>query len=116
LESNNRTILTQLNILLAPFAPFITDELHQLLGNNDSVHQADYPVFDAKYLIQDTIEYPVCVNGKKRDLVSVSAQLTPKEVQDLALTLDTVKKYVDGKELQRIIVVPGKMINLVVKE
>lgn len=116
LESNNRTILTQLNILLAPFAPFITDELHQLLGNNDSVHQTDYPVFDAKYLIQDTIEYPVCVNGKKRDLVSVSAQLTPKEVQDLALTLDTVKKYVDGKELKRIIVVPGKMINLVVKE
>jgi leucyl-tRNA synthetase len=116
LECNKKEILSQLNILLAPFAPFITEELHALIGNTDSVHNASYPVFDAKYMVQDTVEYPVCVNGKKRDLVAVSSQLTPKEVQDLALTLDNVKKYVEGKELQRVIVVPGKMINLVVKE
>ncbi|MBK8626105.1 MAG: leucine--tRNA ligase [Saprospiraceae bacterium] len=116
LECNKKEILTELNILLAPFAPFITEELNKLLGSDTSVHIATYPIFNPTYLVQDTIEYPVCVNGKKRDLVAVSAQLTPKEVQDLALTLDTVKKYLDGKELQRIIVVPGKMINLVVKE
>jgi leucyl-tRNA synthetase len=67
-------------------------------------------------LVQDTVAYPVCVNGKKRDMVEVSAQLTQKEIQDIALTLDNVKKYVEGKELQKVIVVPGRMINLVVKE
>ncbi len=116
LECNKKEILSPLNILLAPFAPFITEELHALLGNIDSVHKASYPVFDAQYMVQDTVEYPVCVNGKKRDMVEVSSKLTPKEVQDIAMTLDNVKKYVEGKELQRVIVVPGKMINLVVKE
>lgn len=116
LECNKKEILSPLNILLAPFAPFITEELHALLGNVDSVHKASYPVFDAQYMVQDTVEYPVCVNGKKRDMVEVSSKLTPKEVQDIAMTLDNVKKYVEGKELQRVIVVPGKMINLVVKE
>jgi len=116
LECNKKEILSPLNILLAPFAPFITEELHALLGNGDSVHKASYPVFNAQYMVQDTVEYPVCVNGKKRDMVEVSSKLTPKEVQDIAMTLDNVKKYVEGKELQRVIVVPGKMINLVVKE
>lgn len=124
LECNKKEILSQLNILLAPFAPFVTDYLHLKLNDSSkSLHWVGsedfkpiYPIFDERHMVQDTVEYPVCVNGKKRDLVSVSAQLSPKEVQDLALTLDNVKKYVEGKELQRVIVVPGKMINLVVKE
>ncbi|HRG41463.1 MAG TPA: leucine--tRNA ligase, partial [Saprospiraceae bacterium] len=88
----------------------------KMLGNDTSVHKASYPIFEASYLVQDTVDYPVCVNGKKRDIVALSSKLTPKEIQDIALTLDNVKKYVDGKDLQRVIVVPGKMINLVVKE
>jgi len=116
LECNKKDILAPLTILLAPFAPFITEELWHMLGNTSSVHSSNYPAFNEKYLIKDTVEYPVCVNGKKRDMVEVSAQLNQKEIQEIALTLDNVKKYVEGKELQRIIVVPGKMINLVVKE
>lgn len=115
LECNKKEILNALNILLAPFAPFITEELNQLLGNKDSVHKASYPIYDEKYLILDTVEYPICVNGKKRDLVTLSSSLTQKEIQELAPTLGNVKKYIEGKDLQRIIVVPGKMINLVVK-
>ncbi|MBK8887045.1 MAG: leucine--tRNA ligase [Saprospiraceae bacterium] len=116
LECNKKEILSALNVLLAPFAPFITEELNKMLGNDTSVHKASYPIFEASYLVQDTVDYPVCVNGKKRDIVALSSKLTPKEIQDIALTLDNVKKYVDGKDLQRVIVVPGKMINLVVKE
>ncbi len=67
-------------------------------------------------MVQDTVEYPVCVNGKKRDLVEVPANLSQQEIQSIALSLDNVKKYVEGKELMKIIVVPGRMINLVVKE
>jgi len=116
LECNKRQILEPLTILLAPFAPFITEELWEMFGNKTSVHTADYPVFLEKYLIQDTVEYPVCVNGKKRDIVAVSAQLSQTEIQSLALSLDNVKKYVEGKDLQKVIVVPGRMINLVIKE
>jgi leucyl-tRNA synthetase len=116
LECNKKEILSALNVLLAPFAPFITEELNKMLGNDTSVHKASYPIFEPSYLVQDTVDYPVCVNGKKRDIVALSSKLTPKEIQDIALTLDNVKKYVDGKDLQRVIVVPGKMINLVVKE
>lgn len=116
LECNKRQILEPLTILLAPFAPFITEELWEKFGNKTSVHIADYPVFLEKYLIQDTVEYPVCVNGKKRDIVEVSAQLSQAEIQALALSLDNVKKYVEGKDLQKVIVVPGRMINLVIKE
>lgn len=116
LECNKKKILEPLNILLAPFAPFITEELWSLMGHEDSVHKAVYPRFEEKYMVQNTVEYPVCVNGKKRDLVSVPAQLTRQEIQSLALSLDNVKKYVEGKEVQKVIVVPGRMINLVVKE
>lgn len=116
LECSKRIILEPLNILLAPFAPFITEELWSLLGQNQSVHKSVYPKFEAKYMVQDTVEYPVCVNGKKRDLVEVPANLSQQEIQSIALSLDNVKKYVEGKELMKIIVVPGRMINLVVKE
>ena len=116
LECNKREILSQLNVLLAPFAPFITEELWQLLGHNTSVHKADYPLFNEKYLVKDTVEYPVCINGKKRDLVELPSNLTPKEIQDMALSFDVVKKYIDGKDVQKIIVVPAKMINIVAKE
>jgi len=116
LECNKRQVLEPLTILLAPFAPFITEELWEMFGNKTSVHTADYPVFLEKYLIQDTVEYPVCVNGKKRDTVEVSAQLSQAEIQAIALSLDNVKKYIEGKDVQKVIVVPGRMINLVIKE
>ena len=116
LECNKKEILEPLNILLAPFAPFITEELWSLLGHASSVHTEIFPVYDPKYLLQNTVEYPVCVNGKKRDMVEVSSQLSVKEIQEIALTLHNVKKYVEGKELLKVIVVQGKMINLVVKE
>lgn len=116
LECSKRIILEPLNILLAPFAPFITEELWSLLGQKQSVHKSEYPKFEEKYMVQDTVEYPVCVNGKKRDLVEVPGNLSQQEIQSIALSLGNVKKYVEGRELMKIIVVPGRMINLVVKE
>lgn len=116
LECNKSEILSQLNVLLAPFAPFITEELWQLLGHDTSVHLADYPLLNEKYLVKDSVEYPICINGKKRDLIELPSNLTPKEIQEMALTFDAVKKYVEGKDVQKIIVVPAKMINIVVKE
>ena len=116
LECNKKEILEHLNILLAPFAPFIAEELWSKLGHQNSVHTTLFPMFDEKYLVQDTIEYPICINGKKRDIVSIDAKLTTGEIHNMALGLDVVKKYIQGKIVQKVIVVPGRMINVVVTE
>lgn len=116
LNCNKRAILENVNILLAPFAPFITEELHSLMGNEGSVHTAAYPIFDDQYMTTDTIEYPVCINGKKRILISLDAALSQKDIQELVPNLDTVQNLIAGKQVQRIIVVPGKMVNFVIKE
>lgn len=115
-ECNKRQILEPLTILLAPFAPFITEELWANMGNEGSVHKAQFPHFDAKHLVQDTIEYPVSINGKKRDTIMLSAQLTQEEIQAQVMELDQVKKYVEGKEIQKVIIVLKRMVNIVVKE
>jgi leucyl-tRNA synthetase len=115
-ECNKRQILEPLTILLGPFAPFITEELWANMGHEGSVHKAQFPQFDAKHLVQDTIEYPVSINGKKRDTIMLSAQLTQEEIQAQVMELDQVKKYVEGKEIQKVIIVLKRMVNIVVKE
>ncbi len=115
-ECNKRQILEPLTILLASFAPFITEELWANMGHEGSVHKAQFPQFDAKHLVQDTIEYPVSINGKKRDTIMLSAQLTQEEIQAQVMELDQVKKYIEGKEIQKVIIVLKRMVNIVVKE
>jgi leucyl-tRNA synthetase len=114
LECKKREILEPLAILLAPFAPFITEELWSIIGHQTSVHTEKYPVFDARHLVKDTVEYPVCINGKKRDMIELSADMNPKEIEIYVMGLDQVKKYVEGQDVKKVIVVPGRMVNIVV--
>jgi leucyl-tRNA synthetase len=114
LECTKKAILEPLNILLAPFAPFITEELWEMMGHPDSVHKAVYPVFQEKYLVSDDIEYPVCFNGKKKDMIRVPSGLSPDEVQAFVMNSENVQKLLAGKNIQKIIVVPGRMVNFVV--
>ncbi|MBC7884021.1 MAG: leucine--tRNA ligase [Saprospiraceae bacterium] len=116
LDCNKKQILEPLCILLAPFAPFITEEIWADMGNSASVHKAIFPNFEPIYLVQDTIEYPVCINGKKRDTIEISAQMSHKEIEDLVMHLDQVKKYVNGKQILKVIVVTNRMVNVVIKE
>lgn len=116
LECNKQAILEPLTILLAPFAPFIAEELWERMGHSTSVHLASYPVFDAAFLVSDTIEVPVCINGKKRDVIQVPAKASQNEIEELARSSEAVQRHLEGKTLQKLIVVPGRMINLVVKE
>jgi leucyl-tRNA synthetase len=110
---NKKSILEPLVCLLAPFAPFMTDELWSHLGHTSSVHCSDYPTANNAYLVKSTIEYPVCINGKKRDMIELSADLTPKQVEEIVMELDSVKKNLEGKKIQKVILVPKKMINIV---
>jgi len=116
LECHKREILQPLCVLIAPFAPFIAEELWQMLGNNTSVHITEYPIKNDSFLTSDTIEYPICINGKKRDAITFDANLSPKELETQALALDIVQKWLEGKTIIKIIVVPNRMINFVVKD
>lgn len=107
-------ILSPLVQLLAPFAPFMSEELWHKLGNEGSVHHSAYPTFDEKHLKEDSIEYPISVNGKKRDAIQIPSDASKDEIEKIALASESVQKWIEGKEVRKVIVVPGRMVNIVV--
>jgi leucyl-tRNA synthetase len=114
LKCNKRSILEPMTIILSPFAPHIAEELWHLLGHESSVVDADYPAFEEKYLVEDSIEYPVSVNGKMRAKISFSADASKEEIEAGALANETIQKWMDGKDPRKVIVVPKKIVNIVV--
>jgi leucyl-tRNA synthetase len=114
LECSNRTVLTKLVQLIAPFAPHIAEELWSLLGHEASVHSSDYPVFDPQYLVEDAVEYPISINGKLRTKATFPTTASIAELEKLAMDLEVVQKWTDGQTVRKIIVVPQRMINIVV--
>jgi leucyl-tRNA synthetase len=115
LKCNKRKILQDLIIVLTPYAPHITEELWNLLGNNSGqLSTATYPVFNPEYLIENEFSYPVSVNGKTRMNLNISLSLTQAEVEEIILANEDLKKYLDGKTAKKVIFVKGKIINLVV--
>ncbi len=112
---NKRAILEPMTVLLAPFAPFISEELWQNLGHSDSVHQASFPEFDESYLVENEIEYPICINGKKRFSHAFDATLDKSTLEQDVMQLDGLTKWIEGKQVMKVIIVPGRMINIVVK-
>jgi leucyl-tRNA synthetase len=114
LDCHKFDILEPLVRLLAPFAPFITEELWSALGQKGSVHHATYPELNPDYLVSDTVEYPVCINGKKRDDLAVSKDITQSDLESQVLALESVQKWLEGAKPKKIIIVPNRMINVVV--
>jgi len=114
LKCHKKAILQDMVILLAPFAPHICEELWHKLGNEGTVVKATYPVLDESYLVEDSITYPVSVNGKKRALHDFPATYSKEEIEKEALTLAEIQKYTEGKTIRKVIVVPKRMVNIVV--
>jgi leucyl-tRNA synthetase len=114
LKCNNRKILTDLIIILSPYAPHITEELWSLLGNKESISKATFPKYDEQYLTESSFEYPVSFNGKMRMKINLSLSLNTQEIEKEVLASEEVKKYLEGKTPKKIIVVPGKIVNMVV--
>lgn len=100
--------------LIAPFAPFLAEDLWHRAGNESSVHHSDYPTFEEKYLVEAAKEYPICINGKKKMILSIATDLSKDEVGDFVLAQDSVQQILDGATPKKVIVVPGRMVNLVV--
>jgi leucyl-tRNA synthetase len=114
LKCHKKKILENLVVILAPYAPHITEELWHALGHEGFILDADYPQADPKYLVETSKDYPVAINGRTRTELSLSLDATQSEVEQLVLANDLVKKWLDGKEPKKIIYVKHKMINIVV--
>lgn len=109
----SRTTLETLPVLLAPLAPFIAEALWTRMGKEGSVVDASFPAFDEKNLVEDSILYPVSINGKVRAKLELSASLNPKEVEEIVLATEEVQKWLEGKAPKKVIVVPGRIVNVV---
>jgi len=113
LGCKSKDILSNLCILLSPFAPHICEELWSLLGNKNSISYEKFPEHDEKYLIESMIEYPVSFNGKLRFKIDLSTSLKQNEVEDVIKNHQSTEKYLNGKSIKKIIFVPKKIINVV---
>ena len=113
-KCNNRHILEQLTVLMAPYAPHICEEIWaQLQPLSSSIFTATYPVFDPSYLTESTFDYPVSFNGKMRYKATLELSLTSDEVKDLILAKPETQKWLEGKTPKKVIVVHGKIVNIV---
>lgn len=115
LKCNKRSILQDLVVVLSPYAPHITEELWHLLGNEPgSLSYASYPKFNPDHLVEDEFAYPISVNGKMRLNLNISLTMEVPEVEKFVLANADVQKYLDGKTPKKVIVVKGRIVNIVV--
>jgi len=110
-----KAVLEDMVLLLAPFAPHIAEELWQELGKDGSVHKAAWPEYDAAALALDEVEVVLQVNGKVRGRITVPATMSQDEVQDTVMAMERAKKLVEDKTVVKVISVPGKLVNIVVR-
>lgn len=114
LKCNKRAILEPLVIALAPYAPHIAEELWHLLGHNDSVTVTTFPQWDEKYLTEDSFEYPVSFNGKVRFKLSMPSTATQADIETAVKAAPEAAKWLEGKEIRKMIIVPKKIVNVVI--
>jgi leucyl-tRNA synthetase len=100
--------------LLAPFAPHIAEEIWENLGHKKSIFLTPWPKWDPKLVKEEMITLIIQVNGKVRDKVEVEATISEEKAKELAISREKIKKWIEGKEIKKVIFVPGKLINIVV--
>lgn len=115
-KCSKRAILEPLVILLSPFAPHISEELWHALGHDGSISYASFPEYNEAYVMEDNCTYAVSFNGKTRFTAELSKAMTPAEVEAYVRGLEQTAKYVAGGNIVKVIVVPGKIVNIVVKQ
>lgn len=101
--------------LLAPFAPHLAEEMWEIYGNTESISYAQWPTFDESKLVSDTVEIVVQLMGKVKAKLDVKKDLTPAELEQIVLANEEVKELIEGKQVMKVIVVPGRLVNIVAK-
>ena len=112
-KCSKRTVLEPLLILISPYAPHIAEELWEKLGNTESISTAHFPIFDPKYLIESSKNYPVSFNGKMRFTLELPLDLSKEEIEKTVLAHEKTEAQLEGRTPKKIIIVPGKIINIV---
>ena len=110
-KKDYRTFLTLLN----PICPHITEELNEVCSLGKRIYNSSWPVYDENKLVDENITIAIQVNGKLRSTVNVSNDITEEELKNISLNEENVKKHISGKEILKVIVIKGKVVNIVVK-
>lgn len=113
-KCTSKAVLEQFLIILSPFAPHIAEELWELGGRNQSIALVSWPSFDEKHLVEDSKNYPISINGKTRTNIELSLSLSKEDIEAAVLANEEVQKWLEGKSPRKVIVVPGRIVNLVV--
>jgi len=106
--------LTALTILIAPFAPHLSEELWEMLGKDNSIHDQSWPEFDPSVLIEEEYKLIIQVNGKVRGFIMVPSSYNEEQIKESSLNTQVAKKWLNGKDAKRLIIIKGKLINIVV--
>jgi len=112
-KCSSKAVLEKVLVLLAPFAPHITEELWNKIGNNGFIADASWPVFDEKHLVESSKIYPISINGKTRTNLEFPLDMSKEEIEKNVLADEIVQKWLDGKPPKKVIVVPGRIVNVV---
>jgi leucyl-tRNA synthetase len=113
LKCHKRQVLEPLTILLSSYAPHLAEEMWHACGHNNSVVMQPFPVYDEKYLVENTFAYPVSFNGKTRFKLELPLDMDVKAIELAALSSEEAQKWLEGKQIRKIIVVPKRIINIV---
>ena len=114
LKCNKKAILSDLCLIISPYAPHICEELWQKLGNKESISFSKYPKYNPKFLVENSHKYPVSFNGKMRFILEIPVNTNKEEIEKQVIKNEKTLKYLEGKTPKKIIVVPGKIVNIVV--
>lgn len=114
LACNKKAVLKDLVVMIAPFAPYMSEELWELMGEQGSVHNSEFPVFNPAHLEESVLDYPVSINGKRRANVAIPADADQASIEKAVLESEDIAKWIEGKEVKKMIIVPKRMINIVV--
>ena len=112
-KCSDREILEPLAVLISPYAPHIAEELWQKLGHDNSIATAPFPVFEPKYLVEDSKEYPISFNGKMRFTIDLPLDLSREEIEAAVMAHEKTQQQLQGRTPKKVIVVPGKIVNIV---
>ena len=115
LKCNKRAILEPMVVLIAPFAPHIAEELWEALGHETSVCDAQWPVFNEKFLVEDTVKMMVAFNGKTRFGIDFPADADNATIEKEVLADERAPKYIGDKKVVKVIIVPKRIVNIVIK-
>ena len=114
LKCNKKAILEKVVVVLSPFAPHICEELWEIMGNNTTICDAEWPAYNEEYLKEDSIKYTISFNGKARFTMDFATDATNADIEAAVLSNENSHKYIDGKPIKKVIIVPKKIVNIVI--